>query len=140
MQNEFLLTLGTIFIFASAPGALYAHNLQVCKASDKVGPVSGTFHFRVVGQQVTADVPVGNCVTLSDIGIGQFTVIERSTAGIAVSGIAVDPAANMVSSDLQVRSTTVAVVDGGTTTVTFTNRTTGSGGRFTGGGSIFTTA
>ncbi|HTM49643.1 MAG TPA: hypothetical protein VL285_13205 [Bryobacteraceae bacterium] len=137
--------LGTVLktaliLFASASSAVYAHNLRICKAADSVGPVTGTFHFTVVGQQGTTDVPVGNCVTLNDLGIGQFTVIEQASAGVTVNGITVDPAVNIVTSDTQARSATVTIVDGGTTTVTFTNRTNSSAGRFTGGGSIFTAA
>jgi hypothetical protein len=142
--QKFLRTLGALAVLifvGSAPSALYAHSLQICKTSDSVGPVSGTYQFTVVGQSGTTAVPVGNCVTLANIGIGSFTVIEQSTSGVNCSSIAVDPVANTISSDLQARSVTVNVVDGGTTTVTFTNRNTGGAeGRFTGGGSIFTSS
>jgi hypothetical protein len=140
--------IGTCFLtLIATSGALQAHNLQICKSSDLVGPVSGTFQFTVVGQQGTTAVQVGSCVTLSDIGISSFTVIEQSTSGVVVTGIAVNPSANMISSDLGARSATVNILDGSTTTVTFTNKANSTipsvpsaPGRFTGGGSIFTDA
>jgi hypothetical protein len=135
-----------LLAFIATSGALRAHNLQICKSNDLTGPVSGTFQFTVVGQQGTTAVQVGSCVTISDIGIGSFTVIEQSSAGVVVTGIAVEPSANMVSSDLGARSATLNIFDGSTTTVTFTNKANSTAlsgppsapGRFTGGGSIFT--
>ena len=142
-----MLSAAGFFTFMVTSGALQAHNLQICKTSDLVGPVSGTFQFSVVGQQGTTAVQVGSCVTIFDLGIGAFTVIEQSSPGVVVNGISVDPPANVVSSDLGARSATVNILDGATTTVTFTNRTNSTPptspsavGRFTGGGSIFTDA
>jgi hypothetical protein len=80
----------------------------------------------------------GDGVTLASVGAGQFTVIEQPTTGTAVSSIAVNPTGNLVSFNLAAGSVTVTVVEGRTTTVTFTNRTVVTTGRFTGGGSIFT--
>jgi hypothetical protein len=140
--KQYLRSLAALSVafFAASSGALYAHNLQICKSSDAAGPVSGTFEFTVVGREGTVAVPVGNCVTLSEVGAGSFTVIEQSKAGVSMSAVGVDPAANIIASDVQAGSATVNVEEGGTTTVSFTNRTNGAGGRFTGGGSIFTAA
>ena len=43
--------IGLIVLLALGfmPGKLEAHNLQICKASDPAGPVSGAFSFTVVG-------------------------------------------------------------------------------------------
>ena len=147
MVNRFTRAVAAVGFMAliATPGALQAHNLQICKSTDLVAPVSGTFQYTVVGQPGVTGVQVGSCFTIPDLGIGSFTVIEQSSAGVVVSGIAVDPPANLISFDLAARSATVNIVDGSTTTVTFTNRTNSpagasTSGRFTGGGSIFTDA
>jgi hypothetical protein len=112
-----------------------ANNLQICKDSDPAAPVTGTFTFTVVGLK-SVSVAVGGCMTIMDTGQGNFTVTEDAVSGTAVTSIVVAPAAFRVSFDLAARSATVEVRDT-TTTVRFTNSATVAG-RFTGGGSIFT--
>jgi len=131
---SFLVAIGSLTFLAPQ---VYSHDLQICKQTDSIGPISGTFHFTVGSIEIAVDV--GKCRTISEIGVGTFTVIEEAVTGTIVSNIAVSGAGSLISSDTATRSATVTVVEGGTTTVTFTNRAT-LNGRFTGGGSIFTTS
>ena len=121
------------------PGLVQANNLEICKLSDDASPVTGVFGFTVVGRAGIVNVKVGECVTLLEVGTGQFTVIEQSTKGTALIAIAAFPPESVVSSSLVAGSITVTVPDIGKTSVFFRNRALATG-RFTGGGSIFTTA
>jgi hypothetical protein len=132
--------VAVLLVIAFTPAVAQAHALQICKLSDQTSPVTGTFSFTVSGQSGTFSLAVGECIIIPNIGTGQFTVIEQPTAGTTVSSITVAPIANLVSFNLATGSVTVTVVEPGTTTVTFTNRTVISTGRFTSGGSIFTSA
>ncbi|HEX4771554.1 MAG TPA: hypothetical protein VH351_12020 [Bryobacteraceae bacterium] len=132
--NASLMAMACLALFMPCA---YSHDLKVCKTSDPVGPVSGSFRFTV--GDYTFDVGVGYCHTISAIGTGTFNVIEKATPNTIVSAIVVSGAGTAISTDTTTRSATVTVVEGGTTTVTFTNRATVNG-RFTGGGSIFTSS
>jgi hypothetical protein len=133
---SFSLALLTFLI--ATPSVLRANNLQICKQSDASGPVSGTFSFTVTGISGVINVSVGNCVTLFNIGAGNFTVVEQAVSNTVVSSIVFTGAGTLVSADLAARSATVTVIEVATpATLTFTNRSTVQG-RFTGGGSIFT--
>ena len=134
-------TFGTC-LFALACAALttshaLGHNLKVCKKSDSVAPVSGSFRFLVGSYKL--DISVGYCETIKAIGAGTFNVIEEAAANTVVSSIVVTGSGTALSTNLATRSVTLTVVEGGTTVVTFTNRATVQG-RFTGGGSIFTSS
>lgn len=132
--------VAVLLVIAFTPAVAQAHALQICKLSDPTSPVTGTFSFTVSGQSSTVSVAVGDCFTIANIGEGQFTVTEQPTAGATVSSITVDPISSLVSVDLATGSVTVTIGTGDTITVTFTNRAVVSTGRFTGGGSIFTSA
>lgn len=124
------------------PGELDAHNLQICKASDPAGPVSGEFSFTVVGPSnspLLISVSVGQCVTIPNVGAGNQTVTEDATANTVLTSIVVAPSTAQRALDLSTRTAIVYVADAETVTVTFTNRAI-IPGRFTGGGSIFTSA
>jgi hypothetical protein len=122
-----LLTLTTVVV--------RAQSLTICKKSDLAAPVTGTFTF-LVGQS-TVLVAVGDCQTFS-IDAPGVKVTERIPAGTAVTNITVDPAPNLQFIDIP--SGFVAVVLNPPPTVTYTNATIAIPvqGRFTGGGSIFT--
>jgi hypothetical protein len=123
-------------VLSSAP--LQAHNLQICKVSDPTSPVSGSFNFSVTGQQAPSAVPVGGCINFPDLGSGTFAVTEQSSPGVVVTNIVIDPLAEKVSVNMNARTASVTLEEGITTTVTFTNSSQVTSGRFTGGGSIFT--
>src|SRR5437763_1683587 len=124
-------------LLSLAPATLQAHDLIICKASDATSPVTGSFRFHVLGTGFV-DVAVGSCITLVAIGEGSHTIVEESTEGTEVTKIDVSPSADKVSSDLGARTAVVTLSDvTGPTTLTYTNGAVGCG-RYTGGGSIFT--
>src|SRR6476659_664019 len=89
-----LVVIGSLTFLAPQ---VYSHDLKICKQTDSVGPVSGTFHFTIGSLGIA--VAVGKCQTISEIGVGTFTVIEEAVAGTIVSNIAVSGAGSLISSD-----------------------------------------
>ncbi|HEY1213696.1 MAG TPA: hypothetical protein VGE93_08695, partial [Bryobacteraceae bacterium] len=96
------------------PSELDAHNLQICKASDPAGPVSGEVSFTVVGPSnspLLISVSVGQCVTIPNVGAGNQTVTEDATANTVLTSIVVAPSTAQRALDLSTRTAIVYVAD-----------------------------
>ncbi len=134
--HHFCARAAVVLLFAGLNAAL-AHNLQICKDSDPAGPVTGTFTFSVTGVG-SVQVAVGNCVTLSGVGTEPITITEQAVAGVSVAAINISGAAT-ATSDIGTRTAIVTVPEGGLAVVRFSNVAVVQG-RFTGGGSVFTSS
>src|SRR4051812_3801543 len=102
MQNnkEIIRKFSFAAMLLIVPAIVQANNLQICKLSDDASPVTGVFHFTVVGRPGDVNVNVGDCMELVDVGAGQFTVIEQSTKGTALIALDASPSANIIASSL----------------------------------------
>jgi hypothetical protein len=129
-----------LLLFLNA-GVLRAHNLQICKVSDLVNPVGGTFNFTISikgGSTIATAVAVGGCSgVFANLGFDPITITEADIADVVLESIVVS--ANAVSSNVNLNKNSVIVVlpeDPNPVVVTFTNGSVPPGGRWTGGGSI----
>jgi len=115
---------------------LQAHDLQICKQTDPVLQVQGTFSFTVFDYATnhviaTPTAPVGGCSNvLQSVGDGPFQITETAQSNVAVTSITAvinynfnwHPQSNgLISSNLSLRTAQVFAVGGATTVVTFTN-------------------
>src|SRR3954453_2029836 len=123
----FLLIAGSSAAYANGPTGI----LEICKASDPSGPVTGTFTFTISGVTGSVTAPVNGCTGPLTVPAGQVTVTEAAVTGVGVTNIVAqsgppDARVNqLVRSDLGARTAVVNVQAGGAsvqTFVTFTNR------------------
>ena len=127
--------LPTVCLFAAA-GMLQAHDLQVCKQSDPVLQVEGSFTFTVFDYATNSviampTVAVGACSDiLQNVGDGPFQVTETAVPNDVVTAITAvinynlnshPPSNGLINSKLNLGTAEVFAVDGATTVVTFTN-------------------
>jgi hypothetical protein len=128
-------SLPALCLFAAA-GMLQAHDMQICKQSDPVLQVQGSFAFTVFDYATNSiiaspSVAVGTCsAILQNVGDGPFQVTETAVPGDVVTAITAvirynfnwhPPTNGLISSNLSLRTAEVFAVGGATTIVTFTN-------------------
>src|SRR4051812_23150240 len=93
-------------ILIAGTSVLMAHNLEVCKASDTAGPVTGSFTFSLTGQSNFSLMP-GECHTFREVGSSPLTLTEV-TAGV-VTNISVTAGATNVSTDTSTRTAILTI-------------------------------
>ncbi len=130
-----------LLLFLNA-GVLGAHNLQICKDSDAVNPVTGLFHFDVSRNFSTSlDVAVGTCsAVITNLGFDPIIITEAGVADVILESIVFDASGSTpVSFNVNLNKNSVTLVLPANDTpviVRFTNGSIPPGGRWTGGGSI----
>ena len=132
-------------VLAVCSPLVHANDLYICKDSSPSGALSGDiFTFHVTGghltSAVTVSVPVGHCVYVAQGANLQYNVSEDPYPGTVLSNVSAVPSNGLLSWQFPQRSALVEVFQQ-STYVHFTNSVqTEALGRWTGGGSIFTTS
>jgi hypothetical protein len=112
------VTSGTKVIFTNKVTPPPTGTLKVCKVAGPGVAIGAEFKFTVGAVATTAKA--GACSAPVTLPVGNVTVKETATAGLAVSAIAVTGTGALVSSD-KATGTAVVKVAVGASTVTYTN-------------------
>jgi hypothetical protein len=128
-------SLPAVCLFAAA-GMLQAHDMQLCKQSDPILQVQGSFTFTIFDFATNSiiaspSVAAGTCsAILQNVGDGPFQVTETKVTGDVVTVITAvinynnnfhPPSNGLLSENLSLDTAEVFAVGGATTVVTFTN-------------------
>jgi len=105
-------------------GYAKASFIEICKADNPTGSLSGLSSFAIAGQAGTVVVPVGACSPAIQLPDGFATINEFSQPGSILIGVATFPTNRLISFDPITERVVVLTVPGDISTetvITFTN-------------------